>query len=220
MKKEDFAKHLEGIFDRLRAVREAGQKEYAHGATDNAFNNFERNAAELGIPREKVLWIFAMKHKDGILAYLNGHRSQRESVHERIKDLMLYLALLDGMIAEDEAKARAPFGVITVVVDEKTVDIKTGDTVALNSKGEIEAYHESSKCEMPMKYANLDDEPLHCRFCGRILGSFGEIQSCGTRRFCRASCHKKWHEKNPVVANSPPEKPAEENQSRSEDDGA
>lgn len=84
-------------------LRKSGHAEYAGG--ENAFGNFERLSAELGIPREAVLWVYAMKHKDGIASHLRGHRSQRESVLGRILDLRLYLGILYAMIVEAEQTA-------------------------------------------------------------------------------------------------------------------
>ena len=106
MTKAQMAQKIDEIFAEIQGTREAGQKEYASG-TDNAFANFEKLAAELGIPREKVLWVYAMKHKDGIASALNGHVSQREPVQGRIKDLIVYLCLLWGMIDEAEAEPQA-----------------------------------------------------------------------------------------------------------------
>ena len=103
MTREQMAAVMETMFSEERETREAGQKEYAHAA-DNAFRNFEGLAAELKLDRKMVLWIYLRKHLDGILAYLNGHKSQREDVRGRIKDARVYLALLRGMIDEDEAK--------------------------------------------------------------------------------------------------------------------
>lgn len=105
MTREGMLKHLEKMQEEERQVRGEGQKEYAHDE-DNAFRNFEATGKDLGINREHVLWIFMKKHLDGILAHLNGHTSQRESVHGRIKDARMYLALLDGMFTEDEQKAQ------------------------------------------------------------------------------------------------------------------
>ena len=42
-----------------------------------------------------------MKHIDGILAFINGHKSQREDVRGRLTDVIVYLTLLWGMIDED-----------------------------------------------------------------------------------------------------------------------
>lgn len=101
MTRQQMVEVMKDVFDECHALRGAGQAEYAH-ADANAFANFERTAEEVGISREKVLWIFAMKHKDGIAAWINGHRSQRESVKGRINDLIVYMTLLRGMIEEIE----------------------------------------------------------------------------------------------------------------------
>jgi hypothetical protein len=89
------------IFPALRRVKEDGHKEYAHSQED-AFANFHRVAERLGISREKVLMVYAEKHLDGIHSYLKGHKSQRESVRGRIKDAIMYLMILWGMVAENE----------------------------------------------------------------------------------------------------------------------
>lgn len=99
--KKDIAELMSKIFNELHETREAGQREYAHDE-DNAFANFERLAKDLGISREMVLWVYAMKHKDGIASYIKGHRSQREDVRGRIKDLIVYLVLLWGMIDDSQ----------------------------------------------------------------------------------------------------------------------
>ena len=114
MTKEEMAKVMDEMFVEERTVREAGQKEYSHG---DAFGNFNRLAEQLKLDRKQVLWVYFMKHIDGILAYLNGHKSQREDVRGRIKDARVYLALLRGMIEEEEdtkesycCKCGAPLG--------------------------------------------------------------------------------------------------------------
>lgn len=84
----------------IMALREAGQKEYAH-SDDNAFANFERVATDLSMDRKSVLWVYLRKHMDGITSYLRGHKSQREDVRGRINDSIVYLLLLRSMI-EDE----------------------------------------------------------------------------------------------------------------------
>ena len=100
----------------MQTARDAGQKEYAHHK-DNVFANFERVAKKLGDPisrpdipkedpvcskitRERVLLVYLLKHIDGICAHVDGHESQREDVRGRIKDAMVYLMLLWGMIEE------------------------------------------------------------------------------------------------------------------------
>ncbi len=86
-------------FVECRALREAGQKEYAHD-DGNAMANFEDDSEATGASREAVLTIFANKHWRGIRAWVGGHRSQRENVRGRLYDMIVYLCLLRGMIDE------------------------------------------------------------------------------------------------------------------------
>ena len=90
----------EKIWKQLQETRDAGQKEYAR-TDSNVFANFERTAKQLNIPKEKVLMTFLMKHIDGIISHIDGHKSQREHVTGRIKDAIVYLMLLWGMVEED-----------------------------------------------------------------------------------------------------------------------
>ena len=83
----------------ISKTRESGQKEYAHH-DDNVFANFERVAERLNISPEKVLMVYLLKHIDGITAYIEGHKSQREDVRGRITDIIVYLILLWGMVEE------------------------------------------------------------------------------------------------------------------------
>jgi len=46
--------------------------------------------------------VFLLKHFDGITSYVDGHKSQREDVRGRIKDAIVYLMLLWGMIEEKD----------------------------------------------------------------------------------------------------------------------
>lgn len=97
----DVAKLMDDIFVQCQQTRAAAHLEYAH-EEENALRNFEQTGADLSIPREKVWWIFAKKHWDGVLAWINGHRSQREDVRGRIKDLIVYLVLLWAMVDDVE----------------------------------------------------------------------------------------------------------------------
>ena len=82
-------------------TREQGQKEYARTQSD-VFANFKRVAKDLDSSPEKVLLTYFLKHKDGIVSWANGHTSQREDVRGRIKDAIVYLMLLWGMVESSE----------------------------------------------------------------------------------------------------------------------
>lgn len=92
--------HMKRVFDECNALREAGQKEYAH-ASENALANFERCAVLAGVSREQALLVYMAKHFDGIAAYIKGHKSQRESVTGRINDMIVYLCLFRAMVEDN-----------------------------------------------------------------------------------------------------------------------
>ena len=96
---------MQSLLKQVLKTRDDGQKEYAHDI-DNVFANFERVANTLNIPREKVLMTYLLKHIDGIVAYVDGHKSQREDVSGRIVDAIVYLCLLWGMIENNNTKSR------------------------------------------------------------------------------------------------------------------
>ena len=84
------------IFEEVQSTREAGQKEYAR-ESNNAFANFERIGGLLHKTREEILMVYLLKHMDGIVSWVEGHKSQREDVTGRIIDAIVYLCLLYGM---------------------------------------------------------------------------------------------------------------------------
>ena len=92
---------MNNIFLHVQSTRVAGQKEYARDL-DNAFANFEKIGLNLNLSREKVLLVYVLKHMDGICAYADGHKSQREDVTGRITDVIVYLCLLWGMHLSDK----------------------------------------------------------------------------------------------------------------------
>ncbi len=97
---DTLAIEMKRVFEEeIMALRAAGQKEYAHDVS-SPFANFERTGKDTDVDPLKVLWIFAMKHKDGIASYIKGHQSQREDVRGRINDLIVYLLLARGIINE------------------------------------------------------------------------------------------------------------------------
>ena len=96
---------LKRIWKEILETFLAGQKEYAHEKI-NPFRQFQEIGRELSFPQEKILWVFFKKHCDGILAHLNGHKSQREDVRGRIKDAIIYLLILWMMLDQTNGPKR------------------------------------------------------------------------------------------------------------------
>lgn len=105
MTSDEMAQMMDRVFEECRALREAGQKEYAGG--EDAFGNFNRLATRLGINRKQVLLVYLAKHQDGVDSFLRGHISQREDVRGRINDQITYLCLLRGMIEEEDSRQQS-----------------------------------------------------------------------------------------------------------------
>ena len=99
MKVKHMRSVMDSIWEKVLKTRDSGQEEYAHDEK-NVFANFERAANLLCVNREKILMTYLLKHIDGIAAYANGHKSQREDVTGRITDAIVYLCLLWAMVDE------------------------------------------------------------------------------------------------------------------------
>ena len=101
MTKDNFDGLIGEIWNNIISTREQGQDEYAR-TTDDVLANFKRIARWQGQTQEKILMTYMLKHIDGILAYINGHTSQRENVRGRITDIMVYCMLLWAMVEDAE----------------------------------------------------------------------------------------------------------------------
>ena len=97
---------LKSIWETINESRLSGQKEYA-ADQENVFANFDRIAKQLKLDKKVVLWVYLMKHVDGVASYIKGHHSQREDVRGRMTDIIVYLSLLWGMIEEESAEEKS-----------------------------------------------------------------------------------------------------------------
>jgi hypothetical protein len=93
-------KIIQSQIKQILQTRDDGQKEYARDI-NNVFANFQRVGEYVDISQEQVLMVYLLKHIDGIMAYINGHKSQREGVEGRITDAIVYLLLLKGMVDDN-----------------------------------------------------------------------------------------------------------------------
>ena len=100
MTKKHFDEFIKVMMDDVIKTRDEGQKEYAHNPI-NVFANFERIASVQELDRKQILMTYLLKHMDGIMAYVKGHTSQREDVTGRLKDAIVYLMLLWGMVEQE-----------------------------------------------------------------------------------------------------------------------
>jgi len=78
-------------------------KEYTGGSPDR-LNNFRVAGEDVGLPMEKVWYVFFNKHLRAIQSYIkNGCKVQsNETIHSRIMDCIVYLFLFHKMALEIE----------------------------------------------------------------------------------------------------------------------
>ena len=126
MKKREFDKLFKNIMSDVKETRDDGQKEYAHTEED-VFANFKRVANSLDITKEKALMVYLMKHMDGINSYIKGHKSQREDVRGRIKDAIVYLSLLWGMVDSSEDELVINGSLKSITTNGTAFNPKTGE---------------------------------------------------------------------------------------------
>ena len=102
MNRHEMNSLIKRISNIVSDTRDAGQSEYARDS-ENVFANFERVASFTKTTREKALLTYMIKLIDGLCAYSDGHRSQRENVRGRLTDIIVYCMLFWGMVEDNES---------------------------------------------------------------------------------------------------------------------
>jgi hypothetical protein len=100
MTNKDFHSLMEKTFESCKAISAAKGKDYTKGSED-ALANFKEAGKDIGVDAIEVCWIFMNKHYQAITNYVKSKgQSESEPIAERIKDLINYLVLLQGIIEE------------------------------------------------------------------------------------------------------------------------
>jgi hypothetical protein len=98
---QEFDKFTEEIFEKVRNMRDTKGREYA-GSKDR-FDNFNRIADVLELPRNVIWYVYFQKHIDSIRSYVKaGHEFSDEKMQGRVVDAITYLLLFAGMEKEDQ----------------------------------------------------------------------------------------------------------------------
>ena len=88
------------IIPTIRSTRTDGQKEYAR-TSDDVLANFKRIGEAIELSHDKVIAVYLLKHLDGVMAYIDGHTSQREDVRGRLTDAITYLCILWASVEDN-----------------------------------------------------------------------------------------------------------------------
>jgi len=102
MTNKDFSELMQRTFEDCAKISKAKGLDYTKSSAD-ALANFKEGGKDVNIDPIKVCWIFMNKHYQAITNYVKtGGQSESEPIAERIKDLINYLVLLQGLIIESE----------------------------------------------------------------------------------------------------------------------
>ena len=113
----DYTEMCEETFSRIRelAVKKGGE----YSGDSDRLANFRRNAERLGIDKETVWAVYAAKHWDALMQYIQDERAEferprMESIDGRIDDLLVYLLLFKAMLVEKRRNVKT----MPKIVDE------------------------------------------------------------------------------------------------------
>lgn len=102
MSNKEFSELMERTFNSCSAISKAKGADYTKGSLD-ALANFKEAGKDVNVDALKICWIFMNKHYTAITNYVKtGGQSESEPIAERIKDMINYLVLLQGLIVEIE----------------------------------------------------------------------------------------------------------------------
>jgi len=101
MNRQEFTKIIEDTFESIKVLNDTKGEEYS--GEEDALANFKRTGKAQDLPAMKVWAVFAAKHYDAINSFIRNGKVLSEPIEGRIDDLIMYLLLLKGLIA-DEAK--------------------------------------------------------------------------------------------------------------------
>jgi len=100
MTNKAFYELMDRTFEQAKDIARAKGEDYTKGSED-ALANFKEGGKAIGVSATDVCWIFMNKHYQAITNYVrtNG-KSESEPIAERIKDMINYLVLMQGLIIE------------------------------------------------------------------------------------------------------------------------
>ena len=87
--------------DKIFELNHTKGTEYA--GDDNALANFYHHASQLGLRPEQIWAVYAGKHWDAIMSYCKKGEVLSEPIEGRVRDMILYLFLMLGLVAEKNA---------------------------------------------------------------------------------------------------------------------
>lgn len=88
-----------------RIVKISDTKGHDYSGQEDALRNFKTNGEALGITPLQVWGVLCIKHWDAVMTFLKEGDVKSEPIEGRIDDVILYLFLLQGLIADTAEEA-------------------------------------------------------------------------------------------------------------------
>lgn len=99
MTREEFDTLRDRMYQDICFINEKKGKDYA--GSEDALKNFKEVAKRTGLTPKEAWLVYFTKHMMAIETFIRNGQVESEPIEERIKDAILYLFLLHGLI-EDE----------------------------------------------------------------------------------------------------------------------
>jgi hypothetical protein len=99
MTNDELNQIIEETFAEITELRQTKGRDYSRGEADT-LSNFKRHAAALELTPEQVWAVYASKHWDAVITFCKRGQVESEPIAGRIDDLLTYLFLLKGLIAD------------------------------------------------------------------------------------------------------------------------
>lgn len=105
MNNDHFLTLIKQTTDHIYELSSTKGREYTDGSADR-LENFKSEGKNIGITEYQIWSVYASKHFRAIQSFIrnDGKIFSNESIDGRIDDLILYLLLLKGLIADRESK--------------------------------------------------------------------------------------------------------------------
>jgi len=128
------------IFESCLQLARAKGADYTKGSAD-ALANFKEEGKNIDLDPKKVCHVYMNKHYQAITNFIrtNG-QAESEPIAERIKDMINYLVLLQGLIVEEKNDIRK-----YPATPDESYEIKKGDIAEAGKQSQSDGIiHKSS----------------------------------------------------------------------------
>lgn len=126
MNRQRFNDLRDKAYTDIVGINQAKGVDYA--GEDDALANFKEAAEALGLTPFQIWAVYHHKHQSAINQFIKRGRVESEPIEGRVKDAILYLFLLLGLIEDQKQEAMLDLRHGGVVADRATMSRALGET--------------------------------------------------------------------------------------------